>query len=350
MTQLPNINDLVFLDIIPQSLYGSLIELKLRVQSDEISKNYTIYIPDKFKIVSISSDNQLSISEKDKFDIVTISLNDNYCDVTFELGKIDKEQVGGRACDDSGWDLYPLMSNELKLSIRLSPYKKLITKIIFPENCHGYSHEDFSFINISEKAGTKRYHLPEKETEHSPYRLKTSMVGYPSTKLIYYCIDEFRNNTTDIEIQTYFREAFIFHMISIFTPILYGIPIIALWAYNAAGFDTSKKIPIMIAVIPFYIGLWYKSNILKSVPTITNFLTSLYVFLYSLFVIYAVILSYFNELKWYLFGAYFFLMFFVFVLVVKFSKLPVQKSKFLKIVQKILSVFIKPYQCLVKYS
>jgi len=219
-------NEYVFLDIVPQSLYDSLIELKIRVQSNEMSGEYAVYIPDKYKIVSISSDNQITFSEKKKFNIATISLKDYYCAATFELGRIDEEQVGGRACDDSGWDLYPLMSNELKLSIRVSPYKKLVTRVIFPENCHGYAHEDFSYIKISDKSGNKKYHLPEEETEESPNRLKTSMVGYPSTKLIYFCIDEDRNSHTDIDVQTYFREAFIFHIISIFTPILYGIPII----------------------------------------------------------------------------------------------------------------------------
>jgi len=37
---------------------------------------------------------------------------------------------------------------------------------------------------------------------------------------------------------------------------------------------------------------------------ITNFLTELYVFLYRLSVIYAALLSYFNDLKWFLFMAY----------------------------------------------
>ncbi|GAB6147387.1 hypothetical protein [Desulfocicer niacini] len=340
----------VFIEIIPQSLYGSLIELKIRVQSENLSGEYQIQLPNNYKIVSIDSDNQITFSQNEKHNIITIVYQNFFCSITFEIGRIDEEQKGGRSCDDSGWDLYPLMSNELNFPLRVSPYNKLTTKLIFPENCHGYAHEEFSYITISDDSGIKKYHLPEEETENSPYRLKTSMVGYPNTKLMYYCIDESRGSNTDIEVQTYFREAFIFHIISIFTPILYGIPIIALWAYNAPDFDASKKIPIMIAVIPFYIGLWYKSNILKSVPMITNFLTALYALLYTLFVIYAVLLSYFNELKWFLFMAYGAFMFFVFVLVIKFSKQPVQKSKFLRRVQKIISFFLKPYQYLVKHS
>ena len=42
-------NEYVFLDIVPQSLYGSLIELKIRVQSNEMSGEYAVYIPDKYK-------------------------------------------------------------------------------------------------------------------------------------------------------------------------------------------------------------------------------------------------------------------------------------------------------------
>lgn len=344
----------IFMDIIPISLYKSLVEMKVIIQNNKARETISIHFPKEIIIVSIDTHDQIDIEEADTKNIVKLHQTKSWGEATILLGNVS-DKHGGSLCVDSGWELYPLMSNELIMNFSISPYTRLVLRLIVPENCHVYCNKKYTFVEVKSLDSVKQYHFPEQADpsigDNNPFRLKSYLDGYPLSRFVPFLIDDnATRKQTDINIQAYFREAFLFHIISIFTPILYGIPIIALWAYPSNGFDISKKIPIMIAIIPFYIGLWYKSNIMKSVPTVTNFLTFLYVFLYVLFVIFAVLFTLFHELSFYLYLFYILISIFIFSILAEFCVKPVQKSVFLKFIQKTLGLIFKPFQLLFQFS
>lgn len=344
----------VFVDISPRSLYRSLVELKIRVIGNSQDASYEVSFPSKFKIIVLESDGDVAVGLRMPDNLNVLRLSSESAFATIQIGEVTP-QSGGGPCDDSGWTLYPLMSAELNLSLTLSPYKQLALRVVPPENCHVYCSSDYSFVEVSHEENVRRYHFPEQADpsrgDTNPYRLKSCFEGYPTTRFVPFLVDEGGGETkTNLSLNMYLREAFIFHVISVFTPVLYGIPLIALWAYSGEGFDASKKIPIMIAIIPFYIGLWYRSNIMKSVPTVTNFLTFLYVFLYLLFVVYAIVLSTRADLQLYLFAAYGVVGALIFFITTAFCVTPVQRSPFLRFIKKTIEILLKPFELLFQSS
>ncbi|MGA3405846.1 MAG: hypothetical protein ABSD49_08960 [Candidatus Bathyarchaeia archaeon] len=155
------------------------------------------------------------------------------------------------AVQDSGWDLYPLVSGHVNLEMTLGPYDRLRLRLRFPKGCRGYIHHSQIKIQSNSYDFTSEAKDAGRNLDHDIYGIRDLQISY-------ILIDDVKKSMqATIEVNSYFRQAFVSLSGSFLLPFLIGFPIILVWGFP--GLDLLARMSFTLSAIPLVFSMWYRT-------------------------------------------------------------------------------------------
>ena len=257
--------DYVFLTISPQSLYRSLVRITVRTCLKD-SGTYALSLPNRLKVLDVDVKSQLPSSWRivEDSDKTVVELRAE------QGGEIVSNLLVIGAIEDSGWDLYPLVSGHVDLEMTLDPYRSLRLRLVFPKGCRGYVH--YSCVKI----GGLTYDFSPEAGEVGR-SLDHEVTGMRELEISYALVEKKGSpDPIPIRVESYFRQAFISLAGSFLLPFLVGFPIILVWGFP--GLEPITRLTFTLSAVPLVFSMWYRT-LSSGIQDILSLMDGVYAFL-----------------------------------------------------------------------
>ncbi len=267
--------DYVFLTISPESLYSSPARIKAKIYLRKRAP-YTLSFPKELQILDVGVS---SVATHVAYRIIEDAVRRSIQLTARKAGEIFLNILVSGAVQDSGWDLYPLVSGHVGFSMTLDSYKTLRVSLMFPRGCRGYIHH----CSISVLDTTYDF---SSEAIAAGHGLNHEIFGMRELEISYSLADNRQQlNPVTLRIDSYFRQAFISLAGSFLLPFLVGFPIILVWGFP--GLEPIARLTFTLSAVPLVFSMWYRT-LLSGIQDILSLMDGVYAFLVIVWAAYAI--------------------------------------------------------------
>jgi hypothetical protein len=269
------IADQVLLTISPESIYHSATRLTARICLNSAGV-YNLTFPNRIQITHVDVKSGAGPTE---WQILEASGQRALQLKSARPGEITVSLLLSESVQDSGWDLYPLVAGHLKLDLALDPYRTLRFRVNLPKGCRAYIRH--SFVKVQGIS----YDF-SKEAISAGRALTHEVAGTRDLEVSFALVLNNRElEARTIEVDIYFRQAFVSLAGAFLLPYLIGFPIILVWGFP--GVDPGTRLTLTLSAIPVVFSMWYRT-LSSGIQDILSLMDGIYIFLALVWTAYAV--------------------------------------------------------------